>query len=111
MVIDFNRLNNANTPASAGRTGNAGKNEGVTANQTSTSQTTSEPAATSPRSGENVQLSSDAQQLQKVTDKLRDLPTVDRERVDKIKQAIANGTYQVDSQRVASKLLDFESQR
>ena len=111
MVIDFNRLNNANTPASAGRTGNAGKNEGVTANQTNASQTTSEPAATSPRSGENVQLSSDAQQLQKVTDKLRDLPTVDQERVDKIKQAIANGTYQVDSQRVASKLLDFESQR
>ncbi|MGA6106332.1 flagellar biosynthesis anti-sigma factor FlgM [Pseudomonas solani] len=114
MVIDFNRLNNAATPPGTGRTSNAqsgGKNEAVAGSTTTPSQTASADAAKTAKTGENVQLSSDAQNLQKATDKLRDLPTVDKERVEKLKQAIADGSYQVDSQHVASKLLDFESQR
>lgn len=112
MVIDFNRLNNAATPAATGRAGNAqssGRNEAV-GNNPSTALPTEEQAKAG-KSGESVQLSREAQQLQQASNKLRDLPTVDKERVAKLKQAIADGSYQVDSKRVADKLLNFESQR
>ncbi|HSX70070.1 flagellar biosynthesis anti-sigma factor FlgM [Pseudomonas subflava] len=113
MVIDFNRLNNAANTANSGRAGNAqatGRNEAVSTTPPSATQVADEQASAG-KTGESVQLSREAQQLQKVSDKLRDLPTVDKERVAKLKQAIADGSYQVDAKRVASKLLDFESQR
>jgi len=104
MVIDFSRLNNS--PSVTGpRTGN---------NQESAAATTAAKAdqvAPSSASGEAVHLSHEAQQLQKVSDKLRDQPVVNSARVAELKQAIADGSYQVDSNRVASKLLNFEAQR
>ncbi|UTW07280.1 flagellar biosynthesis anti-sigma factor FlgM [Pseudomonas benzenivorans] len=109
MVIDFNRPNSASTPANAGRTGNAqsaGRSDATGAKQPASAEQ-AEPK----QGGESVQLSREAQQLQKIGDTLRDLPAVDKERVAQIKQAIADGSYQVDSQRVAGKLLNFESQR
>ncbi|UCJ14681.1 flagellar biosynthesis anti-sigma factor FlgM [Pseudomonas sp. MM211] len=111
MVIDFNRLNST-TPASTTRAGSAqgGKNEAID-NKAGGNEAAAQKAAVSAKSGESVQLSSEAQQLQKTVDKLRDQPAVDTDRVAKLKQAITDGTYQVDSQRVASKLLNFESQR
>ncbi|MBD9484397.1 flagellar biosynthesis anti-sigma factor FlgM [Pseudomonas sp. PDM14] len=113
MVIDFNRLNNAANPTSTGRANSAqssGRNETVS-NNAPAQPAAEELAKAAKSSGEPVQLSREAQQLQKVNDKLRDLPTVDKERVAKLKQAVADGSYQVDSKRVADKLLDFESQR
>lgn len=111
MVIDFNRPNNVNGPSGSGRANQANNaNDAANAGKTAANVAVATPPVTS-KSGESVQLSTDAQHLQKVSDKLRDLPTVNKEQVARLKQAISEGSYQVDSQRVASKLLDFESQR
>ena len=108
MVIDFSRLNSSPSLTGSTRT-SASKDLG----ETDKSATLNTPAeqATAAKSGESVHLSNEAQQLQKVTDKLRDQPAIDKARVAELKAAIADGSYKVDSNRVASKLLNFEAQR
>jgi negative regulator of flagellin synthesis FlgM len=104
MVIDFSRLNNSPS-ITGGVRGNAAPG---TAEKTGEA---SEAPKHASASGEAVHLSPEAQQLQKISDKLRDQPTVNSARVAELKQAIADGSYKVDADRVASKLLDFEAQR
>lgn len=103
MVIDFNRLNSSSPLTGTTRT-NASKEAVETDKSVPVEQATV-------NNGESVHLSNEAQQLQKVTDKLRDQPVVDNARVAELKAAIADGSYKVDSNRVASKLLNFEAQR
>lgn len=105
MVIDFNRLNSGN--AVNGTTRTSSTKEASKTEAAVTSGALEKTGGT----GESVKLSSEAQQLQKITDKLGDLPTVNSARVAELKQAIADGSYQVDSNRVASKLLNFEAPR
>lgn len=102
MIIDFQRPN-----ASAA----SGVNRS-TAVQPSTPASEPVPvAAPQAESGESVRFSAQAQQLQQITDQLREQPEVDAARVERLRQAIADGSYQVDSERLAGKLLAFESQR
>ncbi|HGY9626314.1 flagellar biosynthesis anti-sigma factor FlgM [Pseudomonas juntendi] len=103
MVIDFSRLNNAPS-ITGGVRGNTATGNAEKAGETS-------QAAKPDASGEAVHLSQEAQQLQKISDQLRDQPEVNSARVAQLKQAIAEGSYKVDAERVASKLLDFEAQR
>ncbi|MFK3970457.1 flagellar biosynthesis anti-sigma factor FlgM [Pseudomonas sp. NPDC087358] len=105
MVIDFSRLNSSTTVGGTSRTASTKETS-----KTEASATVSGSAKVS-GSGETVHLSSEAQQLQKITDSLRDQPVVNSSRVAELKQAIADGSYKVDSNRVASKLLNFEAQR
>lgn len=107
MVIDFSRLNNA-APLTGSTRSNASQEAG---SATQAAPAKSEQAGVNAPSGESVHLSHEAQQLQKISDSLRDQPIVDTSRVAELKQAIADGTYTVDSNRVASKLLNLEAQR
>jgi negative regulator of flagellin synthesis FlgM len=104
MVIDFNRLNSSTAVAGTTRTA-------ATKETSKTEAVTPVSSSASVSSGETVHLSSEAQQLQKITDSLRDQPTVNSARVAELKAAIADGSYKVDSNSVASKLLNFEAQR
>ncbi|WVV47491.1 flagellar biosynthesis anti-sigma factor FlgM [Pseudomonas sp. NA13] len=105
MVIDFNRLNSSSPLTGTTRT--SATKETVETDKSAPLSTPAEQVS----NGESVHLSYEAQQLQKVTDKLRDQPVVDNARVAELKAAIADGSYKVDSNRVASKLLNFEAQR
>ena len=107
MVIDFNRLNSSSPPMGSTRTA---ARETADAGKSAPLNTPAEQASTV-KSGESVHISNEAQQLQKVTDTLSDQPAVDKARVAELKAAIADGSYKVDSNRVASKLLNFEAQR
>jgi negative regulator of flagellin synthesis FlgM len=107
MVIDFSRLNN--TPALPDSTRTSGAKDSVEAKPQPAPAKAEQAGAN--QSGESVHLSNEAQQLQKVTDSLRDQPVVNKARVAELKQAIADGSYKVDSNRVASKLLNFEAER
>ena len=57
---------------------------------------------------DSVSLTDTAARLRKLEGALADLPEVDNERVASVRQAIANGSYQVDAKRIADKLLNFE---
>ena len=93
MVIDFNRLNNAATPASTGRTGSTQSGNVNESSAQKQAAATPAPAAPASKSGESVELSREAQQLQKLSEKLGDLPSVNKERVAQLKQAIADGNF------------------
>jgi len=58
--------------------------------------------------GETVALSAQAQTLQQVSACQCAQPVVDQSRVEKLREAIENGHYPIDSQRLARKILAFE---
>ncbi|MEG0636426.1 MAG: flagellar biosynthesis anti-sigma factor FlgM, partial [Pseudomonas sp.] len=70
MVIDFSRLNNSPSVTGGART-DSGK-----ASANSAEPATAASVGNASQSGEAVHLSHEAQQLQQVSDKLRDQPIV-----------------------------------
>lgn len=97
MVIDINN-NFANSTSAANRN-RAGSQ---VADRESTRQT---PAAAQPSARDQVVLSEQAQGLQKLQASLNDLPEVDSDRVKAIRQAIAEGKFEINAERIAENLL------
>lgn len=104
MVIDFNTSNGANGTRST-QTGSANAKRDVAEAPRPDEQAGGRQDVASDG---GVRLSSQAQQLQVIEDGLRDLPVIDEQRVAQIRQAISDGSYQVDSTRIADKLLALE---
>jgi len=58
---------------------------------------------------DKVSLTSTAARLKELEQRLSDQAPVDTRRVNDMKNAIASGEYQVDADRVADKMIEFES--
>lgn len=61
-----------------------------------------------PSTMDTVSLTDTAARLRELENSLAKMPVVDSQRVETIQQAIADGSYEVDSGRVAEKMLRFE---
>lgn len=101
MTIEINNLPPVN-PGSA-ETGNSSgvkRGEQQAEGGASASRTASGP--------DQVSLTPTAQTLRNLEAQVADLPEVDQDRVQAIRDAIANGSYQIDADRVAARLMDME---
>ncbi len=58
---------------------------------------------------DTVSLSDNAVQIGKINSTVESAPVVDAKRVEEVKAAINNGTYEVDAAKVADKLMQFEN--
>lgn len=110
MVIDFNRPNGSPSTSNAGRSSAAPANEQSSVIKNNSQANPANTQQLPDESSDSVKLSSAAQQLQNISDKLKDTPSVDKERVARLRQAVADGTYAPDNARVAAKLLKFEAE-
>jgi negative regulator of flagellin synthesis FlgM len=57
------------------------------------------------RSGDTVQLSPQAQELNRIRVELAQLPEVDEARVEAVREQIANGSYRIDAEQIAAQIL------
>jgi negative regulator of flagellin synthesis FlgM len=74
------------------------------------SDATSSPAETAvDNKPTNVQLSQQAQTIERLETKIQHSEGVDTAKVDQLKQSIADGSYEVNNERLAEKLLNHEN--
>lgn len=64
-------------------------------------------AATAPHV-DHVTLTDSARSMQKIEEAVAKTPVVNAEKVAAVKHAISSGTYKIDANRVAGKLLKYE---
>lgn len=62
------------------------------------------------KQADSVSLSQSARALQALGQQDNQTQGIDQARVEQLKQAIDDGSYQVDSQRVANKMIEFDRQ-
>lgn len=73
------------------------------------SETTTASAAGSSAAADQVTLTGSARTLQKLGEAIANAPVVNTQKVAVVKQAVQNGTYQVDAGSIADKILQLES--
>ncbi|HTQ98531.1 MAG TPA: flagellar biosynthesis anti-sigma factor FlgM [Candidatus Acidoferrum sp.] len=59
--------------------------------------------------GDRVSMTDDASRLKRIEEHLSAMPDIDHDKVAEIKKAIADGSWTPDPQKIADKLVDFES--
>jgi len=100
MVLDVRNLVPGQTKTMLGKTEKPSKKRTAK----SDSEENSEPSI-----GDSVEITSQANQINRLVQQMKSEPVLDPDRVAPIKQKLSDGDYQIKYEHVANKMLDFES--
>jgi len=109
MAIELNKLAGAHSQQ-LDSLKNKAQSETSNVKQQSVQQNAQTQAQSQPQAKDSVSLTQQAQQLHKIQDKLSTTTSVNQEKVDSIKKAIAAGEYKVDPDKLAANLAKFEGE-
>ncbi|GHG69138.1 flagellar biosynthesis protein FlgM [Alishewanella longhuensis] len=99
MAININNLQNS-TQVKADKTDQAVQRQQSVVQQNATSQASQKQ--------DSVSITPQAQQFTKLQEKAANSSGIDQEKVDKIKQAIADGKYKINVEMLAKRIMQFE---
>ncbi len=102
MEIENNRI----VPAASGNGGQGTPVENQNTNPSGAGQ--AEAGNSAAAQGDRVSLTDSARQLQALENQVASQPVVDSQRVDAVRQAIADGSFDINADRIADKLISIE---
>jgi len=106
MSIDIKH--STSSPSTALNKSQTGKDVGKTAGQ-NTAVSSESASGEGKVQEDSVSLTSSASLLQELRSEIEQQPVVNTEAVEAVSQKLADGTYEINDQRIADKILDMET--
>lgn len=98
MIFDINNIHSGSARASQSRNGSAPIEVKA--------PVTASPASAPSNEGDKVVLSQEAQGMNRLQSKMATTPDIDMDKVEAIKQAIAEGKFEFNAERIAENMLN-----
>lgn len=97
MAININNLNN-----------NSSVNSNISRTPVQQNAPQNNPLAQANVAQDSVSITPQAQRISDLQKKTNDEPQIDSQKIDELKKSILNGEYNVDSERLAANIAEFE---
>ena len=98
MVMDIRSLVPGHTKTSLGKT-----------SRSKSGKSSSNASSAADESDDSVNLTGHASQIASLVQQMKSAPVLDPDRVSPVKEKVDKGDYEIEYERVANKMLDFEA--
>ncbi len=102
MPININNITNNNT-----QTKRAGEQKNITTIDSSNKKNTQQ-SGTATLSPDSINLTNSATRIKALEELVAHLPIVDTKKIEQIQNSINDGTYEINPERIAEKMIQFE---
>lgn len=111
MPININQVNNNNTHAKR-----AGEQKNITNIDASAKPDSKKSADSTPVSGvatlspDSINLTGSATRIKALQEQVARLPIVDTKKIEQVQNSINDGSYEINAERIADKMIQFEKE-